>query len=146
MSKWFEKALKVKPNLLKASQMLEDNESLEVKNIYPIWADLILVGQVEAETGYKFTYKEDLYKCVNANPTFQENWVPGEGTESLYVRIDETHAGTLEDPIPYNGNMILEKDKYYIQNDVIYLCIRDTGTPVYHELSALVGLYVSVVK
>lgn len=94
--------------------------------------------------GYKFTYGGLLYKCVNTNPTFQSDWVPGVGTESLYVRIDETHAGTLADPIPYDGNMALVSGLYYSQSGVIYKCTRDTGNPVYHPLSALVGLYVEV--
>ncbi len=86
-----------------------------------------------------------LYKCRNANPVFQANWIPGVGTESLYERIDETHAGTAGDPIPYDGNMRLENGKYYIQIDVIYLCNRDSGNPVYHALSELVGIYVEVI-
>lgn len=84
--------------------------------------------------------------CVNANPTFQADWVPGAGTESLYTRIDEQHDGTKYDPIPYSGNMALENGKYYTQDGVLYLCNRDTGNPVYHSLSALVGLYVTVVE
>ena len=97
-----------------------------------------------AAAGYKFVHDGKLYKCVNANPTFQADWVPGVGTESLYVRIDETHAGTLEDPIPYEGNMALVSGLYYSQSGVTYRCFRDTGNPVYHALSALVGLYVEV--
>lgn len=72
-------------------------------------------GSVTAEAGYRFTHNGDLYKCVNANPTFQLEWVPGNGTAALYVRVDEAHAGTLADPIPYSGNMELESGKYYIQ-------------------------------
>lgn len=55
----------------------------------------------------------------------------------MYKRIDEEHQGTLEDPIPYNGNMILENGKYYSQDGVIYKCIRDTGIPVYDDLATL---------
>ena len=53
--------------------------------------------------------------------------------------------GTLADPIPYSGNMALENGKHYIQNGVIYICIRDTVNPVYHALSELVGVYVEAV-
>ena len=38
--------------------------------------------------------------------------------------------------------MALESGKYYSQDNVTYLCNRDTGNPVYHALSELVGLYV----
>ena len=146
MLKWFEKALKVKPYLHKASQTLEGGEALAVRDIYPIWADLAEMGSVVAEPGFKFTYNGDLYKCVNANPTFQWDWVPGVGTESLYTRIDEEHAGTLEDPIPYAGNMELVSGLYYTQDGKIYICTRNTGTPVHHALVDLVGLYVEIVE
>ena len=68
------------------------------------------------------------------------------GTESLWERIDEQHDGTKYDPIPYNGSMALENGKDYTQDGVLYLCNRDTGSPVYHPLSALVGLYVQAVS
>lgn len=146
MSKWHEKALKVKPYYRKASQTLDGNEALAVKAIYLTWEQLLKLGSVEADAGYKFTYNGDLYKCVHPNPTFQANWVPGVGTESLYTRIDETHAGTLEDPIPYEGNMELTEGLYYSQNGKTYICTRDTGTAVHHALADLVGLYVEVVE
>jgi hypothetical protein len=40
--------------------------------------------------------------------------------------------------------MELTEGLYYIEYDVVYLCIRSSGQPVYHELNALVGLYVEV--
>lgn len=119
-----------------------DADALKVKDIYPAWSGLI--GKTVDKAGFKFTYGGDLYKTIPANHTFAAEWVPGVGTESLYKRIDEEHAGTLEDPIPYEGNMELSEGLYYIQNDVVYLCTRSTGQPVYHDLSALVGVYVEV--
>ena len=68
------------------------------------------------------------------------------GTESLWDRSDETHDGTKYAPIPYSGSMALENGKYYTQDGVTYLCNRDTGSPVYHPLSELVGLYVEAVS
>ena len=103
------------------------------------------LGSVEAPAGFRFYYGGALYKCNDQNPTFQAGWVPGVGTESLYVRIDEIHAGTSDDPIPYDGNMELTAGLYYEQDGVVYLCTRDSGNPVYHALKDLVGLYVEVV-
>lgn len=120
-----------------------DAEALTVKCIYPAWEKLI--GQTVEKAGFKFTYGDDLYKTIPANHTFAAHWIPGAGTESIYTRIDEGHAGTQGDPIPYEGNMELFEGLYYIQNGVVYRCTRSTGQPVYHELSALVGLYVEVV-
>ena len=98
------------------------------------------------KVGFKFIHNGELYKTIPAVHTFGAQWVPGVGTESLYVRIDETHDGTKYDPIPYSGNMALYAGKYYAQDGVTYLCNRDTGNPVYHALSELVGLYVEVVN
>lgn len=62
------------------------------------------------------------------------------------ARAEHVLAEQMEKDIPYNGNMALEAGKYYTQDGVLYLCNRDTGNPVYHPLSALVGLYVEVVS
>lgn len=123
------------------AQGLTDAEALTVRTLYPAWA----AGQ-DYTVGYKITYNGELYKVLQAH-TSQETWVPGAtGTESLYARIDEEHDGTQYDPIPYEGNMALENGKYYTQDGVLYRCTRDTGNPVYHALSELVGLYVEVVS
>ena len=117
-----------------------DLDALAVKDIYPAWDTLI--GQTVA-VDFKLTYDGKLYKVIQAH-TIQSDWIPGVGTESLYAVIDEGHAGTLDDPIPYDGNMELTEGLYYIQDEIVYLCTRSSGQPVYHALSALVGLYVEV--
>lgn len=148
MNKWYEAAQKVRVLYQKGAQFLTNLEALQVKGIYPTWEECVELGSIDTDgrAGYKFIYNEDLYSCVNGNPTFQADWIPGQGTESLYTRIDEEHEGTLEDPIPYNGNMELFEGLYYSQNDIVYHCIRNTETPVYHALADLVGLYVEVVQ
>ena len=144
MSDLLELARNLRPYIEEAAQSLPDADGLKAKALYPRWEALVKKGSVTAEAGYRFTYNGDLYKCVNANPTFQSDWVPGNGTAALYVRIDEAHAGALADPIPYDGNMELKAGLYYIQSGVTYLCNRNTGQPVYHSLAELVGLYVEI--
>lgn len=118
----------------------DDQTALRMIAFYPEWES----GKDYA-AGDKLVSGGKLYKVLQAH-TSQETWLPGSGTESLYARIDEAHDGTKYDPIPYNGNMALENGKYYTQGDVLYKCTRDTGNPVYHALSELVGLYVEVVS
>lgn len=137
-------ARNLRPYIEQAAQSLSDTDGLKAKTLYPRWEALVKKGSVEAEAGYRFTHNGDFYKCVNANPTFQSDWVPGNGTAALYVRIDEAHVGTLADPIPYDGNMELKAGLYYIQGGVTYLCNRNTGQPVYNSLAELVGLYVEI--
>lgn len=117
-----------------------DLDALAVKDIYPAWESLI--GQT-VNVDFKLTYDGKLYKVIQAH-TVQADWIPGVGTESLYAVIDEGHAGTLGDPIPYDGNMELTEGLYYSQDGIVYLCTRNTEQPVYHALSELVGLYVEV--
>ena len=119
---------------------VDDSTALRMAEFYPQWKDLI--GTTVDKAGFKFTHNGQLYKTIPEQHSFQADWVPGEGTESLYTRIDETHAGTLTDPIHYSGNMALEAGKYYSQSGAVYLCARDTFNPVYSELSELLGLYV----
>ena len=119
---------------------VDDQTALRMVSYYPAWDELICKTVDKAD--FRFTYGGKLYKTIPANHTFQADWIPGVGTESLYTRIDEEHDGTQYDPIPYDGNMALEAGKYYIQDYVIYLCNRDTGNPVYNPLAELVGLYV----
>lgn len=122
-----------------AEEHLTDTEGLENVELFP-WYE---VG-VDYAVGDRFQYNGELYKVLQAH-TSQQSWVPGIGTESLYVKVDEIHAGTAEDPIPYNGNMELTENLYYTQDGVLYRCTRSTGTAVYNALSELVGIYVEVV-
>ena len=87
------------------AQELDDSQALTVKAIYPQWQEII--GET-VKLGYKFLHNDVLYKTIQDNLLIQDQWIPGEGTESLYAVINETNAGTQEDPIPYNGNMALE--------------------------------------
>lgn len=122
---------------------LTDEQSLSIKNIYPAWEDFI--GK-SLEVGFKIIYEDRLYKIKQKVETVLENQYPSITTAALYEEINESAAGTLEDPIPYNNNMELEEGKYYSQNGITYLCTRSTGQAVYHNLSDLVGIYVQVIE
>lgn len=114
---------------------VDDNTALRMLDFYPAW-----VADTAYTVGYKVKRNGKLWRGLQAH-TSQNGWEP-ENAASLWEQINETHAGTLDDPIPYDGNMALTSGLYYMQDWVIYLCTRDTGNPVYHALSELVGLYV----
>ena len=118
-------------------------EAIANKNLYLTWGECI--GKKPTK-GFKFTYDNKLFEVIQGSLTIEEQWIPGQGTESLYAEINEENAGTLEDPIPYNNNMQLYNGKYYSQDGVVYLCNRDTEIPVYNALKDLIGLYVEVVE
>lgn len=98
------------------------------------------------KTGQIISYEDNLYRVKQDINTVLANHYPSIDTAALYEIIDIVHEGTLDDPIPYNGNMILEEGKYYIENEQTYLCNRSTITAVYHPLSSLVGIYVEVIS
>lgn len=83
-----------------------------------------------------------LYRVITAH-TSQEDWAPDVAV-SLFVKIDKTHAGTLEDPIPYSSGMQIYNGKYYTEDGILYLCNRDSGQAVYQRLADLVNIYVQV--
>ena len=105
---------------------VDDATALRMRDYYPTWADLAAEGYTAAKAGYKFTHDGDLYKTAQPNLTFAVNWVPGVGTESLYVRIDEQHDGDKYDPIPAARGMEYEYGLYYLDGEDgrTYLCER----------------------
>lgn len=133
--KYMEQARLMRPILEKAVQFIDGGEAVQVTDFYPPW---------EPGTGYTAGHKVNrsgqLWRCIQAH-TALTGWEP-ENAPSLWEQVNETHSGQLSDPIPYNGNMALTAGLYYIQDSVVYLCIRDTVTPVYTSLAELLGLYV----
>ena len=121
---------------------LSDEEALKRKHLYPEWASFI--GK-SLDTGFKVLYEGRLYKVRQPIAVVLDNQAPSQLTAALYEEINETAAGTIDDPIPYNNNMELFEGLYYSQNGVTYKCIRSTGQAVYHDLSALVGIYVEMI-
>lgn len=117
---------------------VDDNTALRMLDFYPEWAENMVYT-----VGFKVRYKGKLWRVIQEH-TAITGWEP-ENAASLWEQINETHAGTEDDPIPYSGNMALKKGKYYHQEYVVYLCNRDTVNPVYNHLHELVGIYVEVV-
>ena len=119
---------------------LDDQEALKVKELADTWASKM--GE-QVNVGDRLWYDGKLYK-VRMQHTVQEDWYPSVNTASMFEEIMEEHAGTKDDPIPYNveldpqfAGMTLELGKFYIQKGIIYECIEGTGIPVYAELKDL---------
>lgn len=124
---------------------VDDDTSLRMKSYYPTWQELVDAQFTAEKSGYKFTYGDDLYKTIKANQQFLPNWVPGQGTESIFERIDETHTGTKDDPIPYKVNMTVYIDKFYTEDGILYRCIRNSGQALHNKASELVKQYFEIV-
>lgn len=131
-------ALKIRSIIEKAVISLSDEDALNAPMFYPSWK----VGEAYT-TGFRIKHNDVLYRVIQDH-TSQADWKP-DTTPSLYTRVDETHTGTVDNPIPYEGNMVLEYGKYYTENEIIYLCTRDTVNPVYSPLVDLIGIYIEEV-
>lgn len=134
--KHIQNARKLRPIVERAMQYIDGNDAFFAKELYPEW-----MPGMTCEVNYKVQKGGKLWKCLQAH-TSQTGWEP-ENAASLWTEICETHAGTEEDPIPYSGNMALESGKYYMQDQKVYLCFRNTDIPVNHALADLVGLFVN---
>ena len=107
---------------------------------------LFLPWEVDAvyEVGDRRRYDSKVYKCLQAH-TSQADWalpvVP-----ALWVVINTSSSGTIDEPIPASRGMEYEYGKYYLdpEDSKTYLCKRlnETGTIVLHYLPhELVGQY-----
>jgi hypothetical protein len=133
-----DKARHLRPLIEKAAVSLDDADATKAVELFKRWT----VG-VWVERGERLEYKGNLYR-VEQDHTTQAQYTP-DITPALYSEVGKPGQGdTPDNPIPYNNNMELHKDKFYSQNDVTYICTRDTGIPVYNNLADLVGLYVEV--
>jgi hypothetical protein len=116
---------------------VEDNLALRMAEFYPVWT-----AGTAYPAGHIAAFGGGLWRSLQAH-TAQAGWEP-EAAPALWERIVRSYEGTQDDPIPYEGNLRLESGKHYIQDEVVYLCTRDTEGPVYHGLAELLGLYVEV--
>lgn len=119
---------------------LTDKEALSVKEVYPTWESKI--GNT-IEQGYIVLYDENLWRSRQEHSVL-EVYPPSMETASLYEVVEIIPTGEKDDPIPYTPPMEIFEGKYYSENGILYLCIRNSDTALTHELSALVGLYVNV--
>lgn len=117
---------------------LPDEKAAVIPLCYDSW---------KTDTSYKVGDRVEsdgkLCKCRQAH-TSQENWKPSINTASLWEVINVENAGTLEDPIPYDQTMTVYNGKYYLEEGIIYKCIRDSGQPLYATCASLVGNYFEV--
>lgn len=138
----------IKQNIAEMNSLdLSATEALEVQHWFPTLYETegYTEGQPIAK-GARVQYEGKLWEAMQDH-TITSAFTPSIHTASLWCEVvaEGSEMGSLDNPIPYEGNMALEEGKYYEQNGVVYLCVRDTGVPVYNDLKDLVGIYVEIV-
>lgn len=132
---------KIKQLMQEQVAQQSDEEALENIELFPTWQSKI---GVQVNQGDRLYFDDKLFKVLQTH-TPQEDWRP-DTTASLYVQVVlEGDQGTIDNPIPYSLNMELVEGKYYIEDEVKYLCTRSI-TASYWPLRDLVGQYVDIVN
>lgn len=141
----------IKQNIAEMNSLdLSASQALEVAHWYPKLFET--EGYTEGQPiamGTRVQYEGKLYEA-RQEQTIAAIYAPSIHTASLWMEVVEDYNeegeenGTIDNPIPYEGNMALEEGKYYSQDGIVYLCTRLTGAPVYNALKDLVGIYVEL--
>lgn len=129
-----------------AAQGASDAQAVAMPSLYPEWAAGVKYG-----TGsgiYIVRRDKQLYRLNDGKDhTSQTGWEP-ESTPDLWVAINKTNAGTVDDPIPAVRGMEYIYGLYYAdpEDGKTYLCARsgeaEGGTVILQFLPhELVGHY-----
>ena len=133
-----EHARKLRQMIVKSSATLTDADAFGAQELFDKWKP-----DTDYKEGNRRRYEEKLYKCRQNHKS--QAIYPPPIVPALWEGVPEPGQGdTPENPIHYDNNMELLEGKYYSQSDVVYICFRSTGVPVYNNLADLVGIYVNV--
>lgn len=127
------------------------NARVDISNAEALKRPLLVYGfstyiGKSLKAGQIVSHNDVLYRARQDIPVVLADQSPGLATAALYEAIEVEATGTEDDPIPYVPPMELFAGKYYTQGDVKYLCTRDTGTAISHDLAEVVNVYVDVVN
>lgn len=120
---------------------IPNQEALDRMVVIYDWSKYI--GRV-LKQGQLCVYDDKVWRSRQEH-TVLEVYPPSMDTASLYEVIEKIHTGEKDDPIPYAPPMEIFDGKYYTEDEVLYLCTRDSGVALTHALRDLVGIYVDIV-
>lgn len=114
-----ERLKQLRVTVMLTAEDLSDEKAVKIPTMFEAWE----VGIAYA-VGDRRTYGDLLYKCRQAH-TSQADWTPNV-TPALWAVINETNAGTIDDPIPAARGMDYIYGKYYLdpEDQKIYKCER----------------------
>lgn len=134
-----QKAHQLRALIEKAAATLPDEDALEAVELFPVWQT-----DTDYAVGDRCRDGGELFRCQQAHHS-QADWRPSV-TPALWQKVEKPGQGdTPDNPIPWSWGLKIYNGKYYSQNDVVYVGIRDSGIGIHADLSALVGNYVEIV-
>lgn len=125
--------------LIKMRNEATDETALDAMAAYPTWKPNTAYAVNDRVRDNSILYK----RVQSQTDPAAEIYAPHEAL-SIWQAIS-LEDGTIDHPITYAIGMAIELDKYYIENNILYRCIRDSGVPLYNNLADLVNIYVEVV-
>lgn len=118
---------------------IEDKEALDRAIVIYNWDKYI--GK-SLKTGQVVVHDERVYRVRQDISIVLDKQYPSLDTAAIYEVIELVATGEKDDPIKYTPPMEIFDGKYYSEDNLLYLCNRDSGTALTHRLADLVGIYV----
>ena len=114
-----EQAQAIRNSIDKVTENLTDADAVAVADLFLPWA-----AGVDYSVGDRRRFSGALYKCAQAH-TSQTGWEPP-AVPALWVVINTSSPGTIDDPIPAARGMEYTYGLYYTDNEdgKLYLCQR----------------------
>ena len=143
-----EQAQAIRNSINKVTETLTDAEAAAVSELFLPWKYPVQyydgTDGEHPQSRVRGITSGLLYKCGRSH-TSQADWPP-ESTPALWVVINTSSPGTIDDPIPAARGMEYEYGKYYLdpEDGKTYLCKRlnETGSIVLYYLPhELIGQY-----
>ena len=106
---------------VQAATDIPDEQALEMPDLFYTWDEVLEAGEL-LEANTILNLGGQLYRVVQPVTPQAHQRPDSEGMLAIYRPIDETHAGTEDDPIPFVYGMDTEQGKYYSYNGKLYLC------------------------
>lgn len=105
-------------------------QAYETYALYDSWEEI--PENTFLKEGKKVGYKGILYAVNAPGHNKQANWAPDTAV-SLFIPIPKDDEGGIDNPIVWVSGMVSEKDKYYADAGVTYLCIESSGVGLYAQ-------------
>lgn len=92
------------------------------------------------------TYLDGSYIFSCRQPHTSQEIYPPHIVPAIWERIPKPGEGSHDNPFIYDPAVgaALVKGKFYLEDETLYECIRDSGVPIYGSLAGLINNYVVV--